>query len=191
MLAALQWGHQLSMPGCSMRPCHLPATNRVLLFLLLYHQRSFSFGVVLWELLTWRLPWAGSGLSPFQVGGWGKWGIDLACANSLLGMQLRFYFQPCSPTQSTLPRLRPQIGAKVVAGERLELPPREALPGPDTAAFAGLDAYCALIQECWAAQPEQRPGMAQVVRRLRGLLEQCGGGAAAATEQAAGGGESV
>ena len=30
---------------------------------------SFSFGVVLWELLTWRLPWAGSGLSPFQVGG--------------------------------------------------------------------------------------------------------------------------
>ena len=82
----------------------------------------------------------------------------------------------------------PQIGAKVVAGERLELPPREALPGPDTAGFAGLDAYCALIQECWAAQPEQRPGMAQVVRRLRGLLEQCGGRAAAT---AAGGGESV
>lgn len=28
---------------------------------------SYSFGVVLWELLTWRLPWAGSGLSPYQV----------------------------------------------------------------------------------------------------------------------------
>lgn len=81
-----------------------------------------------------------------------------------------------------------QIGAKVVAGERLELPPREALPGPDTAGFTGLDAYCALIQECWAAQPEQRPGMAQVVRRLRGLLEQCGGGAAAGEHAAISGG---
>lgn len=29
--------------------------------------RRFSFGVVLWELMTWKLPWGGSGLSPFQV----------------------------------------------------------------------------------------------------------------------------
>lgn len=27
----------------------------------------FSFGVVLWELLTWQLPWGGA-LNPFQVG---------------------------------------------------------------------------------------------------------------------------
>lgn len=69
-----------------------------------------------------------------------------------------------------------QIGAKVVAGERLALPPREELPGPDTASFAGLEAYCALIQECWAQQSQERPPMAQVVRRLRALLERCTAG---------------
>lgn len=34
---------------------------------------------------------------------------------------------------------------KVIAGVRPELPAPEVLPGPDTAAFAGLDAYCQLI----------------------------------------------
>lgn len=68
----------------------------------------------------------------------------------------------------------------MVAGERLELPPREALPGPDTATFGGLEAYCALIQDCWAPEPEQRPGMAQVVRRLRALEQSGGAGQAAA-----------
>lgn len=27
----------------------------------------FSFGIVLFELLTWKLPWAGTGMSQFQV----------------------------------------------------------------------------------------------------------------------------
>ncbi len=30
---------------------------------------AFSFGYVLWELLTWRLPW--SGVQPFVVIVWG------------------------------------------------------------------------------------------------------------------------
>lgn len=50
-----------------------PPTAYCVLPRMIYTPRSFSFGVVLWELLTWRLPWAGSGLSPFQVGelvGW-------------------------------------------------------------------------------------------------------------------------
>ncbi|KAL4450218.1 hypothetical protein ABPG77_010887 [Micractinium sp. CCAP 211/92] len=89
----------------------------------------FSFGMVLWELLTWRLPWAGCGMSAFQ------------------------------------------IGAKIVAGERPVIPPREELPGPDSATFAGLEAYCQLVRDCWAQDATQRPTMAQVVRRLRALLQ--------------------
>ena len=27
----------------------------------------FSFGVVLWELLTWEMPWSAAGLNPWQV----------------------------------------------------------------------------------------------------------------------------
>lgn len=47
------------------------------------------------------------------------------------------------------PAVDMQIGAKVVAGGRLELPAPQELPGPDTASFAGLDAYCQLIR--WEA----------------------------------------
>ena len=38
-----------------------------------------------------------------------------------------------------------QLASRVMAGERLEVPPREALPGPDTAGWAGLDAYVQLM----------------------------------------------
>ena len=62
-----------------------------------------------------------------------------------------------------------QIGAKVVRGERLEFPPRDALPGPDTGTFSSLEAYCQLIGDCWAQAAEQRPSMTLVVRRLRSL----------------------
>ncbi|KAI7835872.1 hypothetical protein COHA_010220 [Chlorella ohadii] len=88
----------------------------------------FSFGVVLWELLTWRAPWSEVGGNPWQ------------------------------------------LAAGVIGGKRPELPPREELPGPDTAQFGGLDAYIALMQRCWAAEPAERPGFAEVVRQLRTLL---------------------
>ena len=39
-----------------------------------------------------------------------------------------------------------QVRRKVLAGERPAVPPREALPGPDTAEFAGLDDYCQLMR---------------------------------------------
>lgn len=38
-----------------------------------------------------------------------------------------------------------QIGHAVVSGERPPVPPRDQLPGPDTAGWAGLDAYLQLM----------------------------------------------
>ena len=39
-----------------------------------------------------------------------------------------------------------QVYHAVLHGERPAVPPREELPGPDTATFAGLDAYCQLMR---------------------------------------------
>ena len=52
-------------------------------------------------------------------------------------------------------------------GNRPQLPPRDELPGPDTAAFAGLDAYIALMQRCWAQDPSKRPPFAEIVPTLQ------------------------
>lgn len=49
-----------------------------------------------------------------------------------------------------------QLVTLVVGGGRLEIPLRERLPGYDTAAFSGLDAYVALLQRCWAQNPCER-----------------------------------
>ena len=127
--------------------------------------------------------------------------------------------------RSHLPLLL-QLAAAVMAGRRPEVPPREELPGHDTAQvglgprrgwgckgqhlglrlgwpgavpmhegglqlrtpaphrcasappacspaaahvpqFGGLDAYLALMRRCWAADPAERPGFAEVVRQLR------------------------
>ncbi|KAI7842020.1 hypothetical protein COHA_004221 [Chlorella ohadii] len=84
--------------------------------------------LVLFELLTWRLPWTFAHMSPFK------------------------------------------IGATVRQGGRPEVPPREALPGPDTASWAGLDAYVQLMRDCWAQRPGDRPAFDEVVGRLRRLL---------------------
>ena len=39
-----------------------------------------------------------------------------------------------------------QIRRWVLDGRRPEVPPREALPGPGSASWPGLDAYCALMR---------------------------------------------
>ncbi|PRW33836.1 Serine threonine- kinase CTR1 [Chlorella sorokiniana] len=65
-----------------------------------------------------------------------------------------------------------QLVNHVLSGGRLEVPSREALPGPDTAAFGGLEAYISLMQRCWAQEPGQRPAFQQIVLELRALLEQ-------------------
>lgn len=84
---------------------------------------------VLWELLTWQLPWSEDGVpwQPFQV----------------------MY--------------------AILQGERPAIPPRRELPGPDTLAFSGLDAYCQLMRECWAQEPGDRPNMDAIIPRLAAL----------------------
>ena len=83
----------------------------------------FAFGVVLWELLTWDLPWGTSN----------PWGI---------------------------------VG-QISAGNRLAIPPRDALPGPNSGAWPQLDLYIALMEKCWAQEPEARPTFDEIMADLR------------------------
>ena len=63
-----------------------------------------------------------------------------------------------------------QIASHVQRGGRLQVPPAHQLPGPDAPAVAAagrLDAYCALMRDCWAQEPADRPSFAGVAARLR------------------------
>jgi len=88
----------------------------------------YSFGIVLWEALTWGLPWAKSSV----------WTI---------------------------------VGA-VQQGDRPEIPPFERLPGFEgvdqpPAALAG---YIALMQRCWAQDPDERPNFEEIAAELQELV---------------------
>lgn len=56
--------------------------------------------------------------------------------------------QHCSLSSPAAPALTSleQIGATIRQGGRPDVPPREALPGPDTAAWGGLDSYVCLMR---------------------------------------------
>jgi hypothetical protein len=60
-----------------------------------------------------------------------------------------------------------QLVHMISAGERLPLPAREAVAGaapPDPELY---DAYVALLRRCWAQQPQDRPGFAEIIQDLR------------------------
>ena len=84
---------------------------------------------VMWEVLTWQLPWAA--LNPWQI------------ANL------------------------------VISGGRLDLPPRDQLPGADTARWGGLDAYMVLMQRCWAQEAAAQPAFSEAAADLRHMLADC------------------
>ena len=65
-----------------------------------------------------------------------------------------------------------QIVSALVRGQRLPIPDRAALPGPDTLRFAGLSGFIVLMQRCWAQEPAARPDFGEVVACLRRLLEE-------------------
>jgi hypothetical protein len=83
----------------------------------------YSFGMVLFELLTLQLPWGDA--APWAV------------------------------------------VTEIQAGRRPVVPPAAQLglrPTP-----SGLDAYVALMQRCWAQQPQDRPSFEQIMAELRAI----------------------
>lgn len=83
----------------------------------------YAFGIVLWELATWELPF--DGMSPFQ--------IILA------------------------------VGEK---GMRPELE-----HGPRGGGFNGYEDYVALMEACWAQNPEERPAFEHIIASLRAIAQ--------------------
>jgi hypothetical protein len=56
---------------------------------------------------------------------------------------------------------------KLMDGLRLQVPPKEELPGPDNQHFVSFNEYVALMQRCWAQDPGQRPCFEEVIVELR------------------------
>jgi serine/threonine protein kinase len=84
----------------------------------------YSFGICMWELLTWQVPYWEYG--PWQV-------VAMVTENA----------------------------------KRPEVPPHEELP---TGTFSKEGEYLALMHECWAQDPAQRPTFAAIISRLRRML---------------------
>ena len=132
----------------------------------------FSFGIVLWELLTWELPWAQLASNP-----WAVRALSALFIPSPTAVLPAFAAQPLSPRARAhdccLPPSPAQLFKAVMEGQRPAVPDRAALPGPGAAAFAGLDDYVALMRRCWEQAPEKRPPFGEVVTALSGMLDAC------------------
>ena len=99
----------------------------------------YSFGLVLWELLAWRLPW--DARSPYQVRALRlAWGVP-----RLHGIAAAPVPVP-APTPTSPPCRPRQVRRFVLEGGRPQLPAAEALPGPGLPQPLELDGYCALMR---------------------------------------------
>ena len=114
----------------------------------------FSFGYVLWELMSWQLPWAG--VQPFVVrlraGGkvparppCSHVGVRAAMASSI-GRQPAAASGMVPPPTPACPPRPAQVMKLVRQGERPEMPAEERLPGPRPASFEGMGEYRQLIR---------------------------------------------
>ena len=96
---------------------------------------TYSFGIVLWELLTWRVPWA----SLSQAQQWRVRSLPAACFAAWRGHGL-MHAGTCIPAPHCLSHMHSlsssppsrQLPLDIVAGARPEVPPLEELPGEDT-----------------------------------------------------------
>jgi hypothetical protein len=52
-------------------------------------------------------------------------------------------------------------------GGHLPIPERHKIPGQDTHAFKGLDAYIDLMKRCLAQVPEERPSFDEIIKIIR------------------------
>ena len=89
----------------------------------------YSFGLVMWEVLVWQLPWTGE---PMYT-------VSLSVSIWQMATVLLVLPRPHGWLCVQIPQL-------VINGGRPEIPSRPNLPGPDTASFASLDAYLALMR---------------------------------------------
>lgn len=105
----------------------------------------YGFGIVLFELLTWRLPWSMAGMSPFKAGA--AVGLCPCATSCCLHLAMPSVAARPHPNSSPLPPLHnKQLGHIIREGGRPEVPARQLLPGSDTAGWADLDAYCQLMR---------------------------------------------
>lgn len=127
----------------------------------------YSFGLVMFELLTWKLPFPGG--QPFQArqGGWK--------ALHAAGVRLQAIDQAWPGRTAEVPPgsfiLHPQMRRWVLDGVRPQVPPPAELPGPDAAPPAALETYCSLMRACWAQEAEARPPFTEIMARLGALAE--------------------
>jgi len=86
----------------------------------------YAFGVCMWELLTWKIPY---GIS-------NPWGIV----------------------------------SSITRGERLDIPPKNELPGPQSGDWVHLDSYIQLMKRCWEHQPSLRPTFEEIGNELQQMI---------------------
>ena len=96
-----------------------------------------------WELLTWTVPWGG--VDFWEVRHLPRSGLERGDTRAAAPAAARPYRSPLPARARSM-----KIVSSLMRGDRLPVPPREHLPGPDTLRFTGLDAYVALMQRCWA-----------------------------------------
>ena len=63
------------------------------------------------------------------------------------------------------------IADAVGRGERLRVPRREEMPGPDGGDFGGYDGYVRLMEKCWAQKAVDRPGFGDIIGDIRKIKE--------------------
>lgn len=122
----------------------------------------YAFGAVLWELLTWELPFRD--MNMFQAGAAaarGREGREARCPPLVPRPSCRPAHMLASP-----PPLPLQIITLMQAtdADLLEVPPPDCLAaGP----FRGYERYVDLLQACRAHEPAARPPFDAIVARLR------------------------
>lgn len=149
-------------------PLHTLCPSQIASISLCSNPCRYAFGVILWELIAWEIPY--TGVNTWLVRRGSQHAQPLRSppcskgAPSRLGTPAEFANWP-APSQPR-PRL-PQIAKAIVAGERLAVPPRDAQPGRDRLPPDIEHDYVQLMQRCWAQAPEERPRFDDVAATLR------------------------
>ena len=135
----------------------------------------FSFGVILWELITWQMPWEEMGV--FQVHLQHPPHTQrTTCTTSPASVTVSHHltwtpdaFLPQGVLSVPVDDSALQIMVSVAEkNQRPDIPQEaEKLPG---GTFEGWDTYVGLIQRCWGPQPAERPSFEAIINDLRGLL---------------------